>query len=40
MRNLVVIQTKSTNKRINCNDKIITRDREGRMKKSQIGRTV
>jgi hypothetical protein len=40
MRNLIVIQMESIAKGINCNDGIITRDREGRREKSQIGRTI
>jgi hypothetical protein len=40
VRNLVVIQMKSTGEGINCNDRIIIRDREGRGEKSQIRGTI
>jgi hypothetical protein len=40
VRNPVVIRTKGTGKRIDGNDRVIMRKREGRRKQSWIGRTV
>src|SRR5882762_7305500 len=40
VRDPVVIRTKGTGKRINGNNRVITRKREGRRKQSRIGRTV
>jgi hypothetical protein len=40
MRDPVVIWTKGTGERIDCNNRIITRKKEGRRKQSLIGWTV